>query len=63
MNYVLGSCFTCGRITAKKFLRVKKLIEDCLEGTRLNRILVCTICEKRLQLPKGVEGDLLAPTL
>lgn len=54
MNYVLGTCYTCGRITAKRFLRTKKLM---VEGTTVsNKILVCTVCEKKLQLSKGIEN-------
>lgn len=53
MNYVLGTCFTCGRITAKRFLRVKKLIGDSPQG-QTNKVLVCMFCEKKLQSSKGV---------
>jgi len=54
MNYVLGTCFTCGRITARRFLRVKKLmVEDTVVS---NKVLVCIACEKKLQLPKGIEN-------
>jgi hypothetical protein len=53
MNYVLSSCFTCNRITARKFLRVKRLIDLGDKGTK---VLVCMSCEKKLQLPKGVEN-------
>jgi hypothetical protein len=54
MNYVLGTCFTCGRITARKFLRVKKLSDNVPTG-KGEKILVCTVCEQKLQLPKGIE--------
>jgi uncharacterized CHY-type Zn-finger protein len=54
MNYVFGTCFTCGRVTARRFLRVKKLMIE--ETAVSNKILVCGVCEKKLQLPKGIEN-------
>lgn len=55
MNYVLGTCFTCQRVTAKRFLRTKRLI-GFASSDKPNKVLVCMSCEKKLQLPKGVEG-------
>jgi hypothetical protein len=55
MNYVLGTCFTCGRVTARRFLRVKKL-SDSVPSDKGEKILVCMVCEKKLQLPKGIEN-------
>jgi hypothetical protein len=54
MNYVFGSCFTCGRITARRFLRTKELI-GCMPKGKADKIWVCTICEKKLQSSKGIE--------
>jgi hypothetical protein len=56
MNYVFGTCYTCGRIAAKKFLRTKKLLGVMGDG-KADKIWVCTLCEKKLQLPKGIEDS------
>lgn len=61
MNYVLGTCYTCGRITARRFLRTKSLI-GIMSG-KPSKILVCTVCEKKLQTFKGIEVNDSIPTL